>query len=154
MIKNHLKYPELAELIGVNGRVNVGFVIDTSGHITNITPLNCIGAGCELEAVNVLSMSKPWQPGMQDNKLVCVQYTVPITFRANKPRVSFKELRRSKYGFVFEISGNNYNIDQAEQMLGKTFNSSQIEIAPPYTITDKFLELEGKDVYLIKVKSV
>ncbi|MFD1258216.1 TonB family protein [Mucilaginibacter terrae] len=148
MILSNLKYPELAQLIGISGRVVVSFVVDTTGHLSNITPLNCIGAGCESEAVKAISMSKVWLPGMQDDKLVRVQYSVPIAFNANKSKVSFKELRKSKYGFMFEINGTEYAIDDAEKQLGKTFPSSQIEISMPYLEADKFPEFSGKEVIL------
>ncbi len=50
-ITQNLKYPEVAKLIGINGRIVISFVIDKQGVVREVTPVNCIGAGCESEAV-------------------------------------------------------------------------------------------------------
>ncbi|MBE9584768.1 energy transducer TonB [Mucilaginibacter sp. JRF] len=113
-IVNNLKYPEVAQLIGINGKLKVQFVIDKDGSIVDATPLTCIGAGCEAEAVRVLTNSPKWIPGTQRLKPVIVQYIIPIDFTTHKTMLTMKELRRSNYGFLFLIKDKVYNMDQAE----------------------------------------
>jgi protein TonB len=100
-ISQNVKYPEVARLIGINGKVRLSFVVERDGRVTDVTPMNCIVAGCEAEAVTVLQNSPQWSPGVQDGKAVRVQYTVPIDFSIPKGSVNMRKLKRSDYGFVF-----------------------------------------------------
>lgn len=155
-IRKNVKYPEVARLIGINGRVVVTFVVDKDGTLTGVTPMNCIGAGCEAEAVNVLQNSPIWKPGIQKGKPVRVQYSIPISFDIPKGAVYIEALKKSDYGFVFDIKGERYTIDEAEKLLGKHFASDQIQIADPFYNADnieKFKMPNKKEVYLLKIKS-
>ncbi|WP_295717668.1 energy transducer TonB [Mucilaginibacter sp.] len=155
-LSRSVKYPEVAKLIGINGKVNVSFVVDGDGKIVNIMPMNCIGAGCEAEAADVLQNSPRWKPGIQNGKAVRVQFFVPISFIIPKANVNMKQLKKSDYGFVFDIKGTRYTIDEAEKILGKEFPSDQIEIADPFYNSDnieKFKMPSKKEVYLLKMKS-
>ncbi|HEY4323003.1 MAG TPA: energy transducer TonB [Mucilaginibacter sp.] len=155
-IRKNLRYPEVALLIGINGKLNMCFVISKKGKVTNVTPINCIGAGCEAEAVKLLEKSPSWKPGMLYDRPVSVSYSVPITFLNDKHKASMKELRKSSYGFVFSVKGRLYTIDEAEKILGNTFLSPQIEIAVPfynYNKIPKFDMPDKKEVYLLIFKS-
>ncbi|TFF33825.1 energy transducer TonB [Mucilaginibacter psychrotolerans] len=154
-ISSTLKYPEVARLIGIDGRLVVTFIIERDGKVTNVTPVNCIGAGCEAEAVRVLQGSKPWTPGVQNGRPVRVQYSVPISFSVDKGKVSMKELRASKYGFVFNIKERLYTIDEAQEILGGSFQSGDVKIAEPFYNegnNPRFLMPDKNEVYLVKMK--
>jgi protein TonB len=157
-ISKNLHYPDVARLIGINGKLNVSFVVDRYGRITDVTPKNCIGAGCEAEAVRLLEMSPTWMPGIQNGKPVRVMYSVPISFSLGEGKVKayMVNLRRSNYGFVFNIKGTLYTIDEAETILGNSFMSDQIENAEPfynYNKIQKFEMPDKKEVYLLIFKS-
>jgi protein TonB len=155
-ISKNLRYPDVARLIGISGKVFVSFVVNRDGKIVEVTPINCLGAGCESEAVTVVSTSIPWKPGIQNGKPVRVQYTMPINFYIDIGKVSMKQLRTSNYGFVFDIKGTFYSIDKAQAILGKSFMPSQIEIAEPFYNANKDPKFEmpdKKEVYLLKIKS-
>ncbi|WP_428329912.1 energy transducer TonB [Mucilaginibacter sp.] len=155
-ISKKMQYPEIARLIGINGMLRVSFVVDEHGFIKDATPTNCIGAGCEAEAVKVLEASIPWIPGIQNGRPVRVKFTIPINFWVDKKSVAIKELRKSDYGFIFNIKGNLYTIDEAAAILGKSFESDQVEIAQPfynYNNTQKFKITGKKEVYLLIFKS-
>jgi protein TonB len=157
-LSKNLRYPEVARLIGINGKLNVSFVVDTDGRVTDVTPNNCIGAGCEAEASRLLEMSPTWKPGIQNSKPVRVRYTVPISFSLGqeKVRAYMQNLRKSDYGFVFNIKNTLYTIDEAEKILGNSFMSDQIEIAEPfynYNKVQKFEMPNKKEVYLLILKS-
>jgi len=156
LIRN-LRYPEVARLIGINGKLNVSFVVDTTGRITDAVPNNCIGAGCESEAVRLLEMSPTWKPGIQNGKPVRVRYSVPISFSLGNDKVTayMGNLRKSDYGFVFSIKDSLYTIDEAEKILGASFMSDQIESAQAfynYHNDKKFDMPDKKEVYLLIFK--
>lgn len=76
-----LRYPAVASENGVQGRVNVTFVVERDGSLTDIKPIGrTLGSGLEEEAQRVLKNSPKWSPGKQNGRAVRVQYTVPIVF--------------------------------------------------------------------------
>ena len=151
-IQKNLKYPEVARLLGISGKELVTFVVDKNGMITEATPFRCLGAGCESEAVRVISSSKPWKPGLLDGKPVRVQYTVPISFDILVDKVYFKDLARSDHGFVFEIEDKTYTLEEAKTLLGKYFSPRQIETADIYYQNEKYKMPDKSDVYLVRLK--
>lgn len=154
-ISRNLKYPDIARLIGINGSVVVTFVVDSAGRVTNVTPINCIGAGCEAEAATVLERSPRWKPGIQDGRFVRVQYSVPIHFSIPAGKVTFKDLQKSAYGFIFEINHQLYTLEEAQTVLGKSFQSTDVEIAEPfynYDNNEKFKVAGKNEIYLLKMK--
>ena len=154
-ITKNLKYPDVARLIGINGRIILSFVVDRDGKMVEVTPINCIGAGCESEAVKTLQSLKTWQPGIQKGKPVRVQYSIPINFAISKGTVKLKDLRASTYGFLFKIKDTLYTIDEAQDILGKSFQSDQVEIAEPFYNADndpKFIMTDKKEIYVVKMK--
>ncbi len=63
------------------GRVNITFVVEKDGSLTDI---KAIGRNTESkaaeEAIRVIKLSPKWEPGRQNDKPVRVQYTVPVVF--------------------------------------------------------------------------
>jgi len=153
-IGKNLKYPEVARLLGLEGKVFVKFIIEKDGSVSTVTPIKCLGAGCESEAVRVIAMSPMWEPGIQQGQPVRVQYTVPITFGFGGVRepTYMKALRKSNYGFVFFIKGNTYSINEAEAILGKSFDPTTIETAELYD-NPKYVMPDKKAVYLVVMKN-
>lgn len=79
-VGNNMEYPSMARRLNVSGRVFVRFVIEKDGSLTDIQVVKGIGAGCDEEAIRVLSSSPKWTPGRQRGKNVRVYMTVPILF--------------------------------------------------------------------------
>lgn len=79
-VAENIDYPDKALRLNVSGRVFLRFVIEKDGSITDIQVLKGIGAGCDEEAVRVLSNSPKWIPGKQRGNNVRVYMTVPILF--------------------------------------------------------------------------
>lgn len=79
-ISASLRYPALAVQNQVEGKVFVNFIVRPSGQITNAVVTKGIGAGCDEEAVRVISQMPAWEPGKQNGRTVSVSYTVPVTF--------------------------------------------------------------------------
>jgi protein TonB len=159
-IASALKYPTVARLLGLTGMVYITFVVDKDGSVTDVTPIKCLGAGCESEAVRVVSMSPKWNPGAQKGQPVRVIYTVPITFdlvtengeSAYIDKTFMKHLRKSQYGFAFFIKGQTYSLDDAQKILGKSFDPANIETVENYD-DPKYVVPDKKGTYLVVMKN-
>lgn len=65
-------------------RVNVSFVIEKDGSMSDIRVLKDPGYGLGREAIRVLkSLKTKWAPGILDGKAVRTAYNLPITIQAN-----------------------------------------------------------------------
>ncbi|HRF78975.1 MAG TPA: energy transducer TonB [Flavobacteriales bacterium] len=80
-ISKNLKYPEKAIEEGIEGVVFITFVVEPDGRISGVTVLRGIGAGCNEEAVRVVSSMPNWKPGYQRGKAVRVKYNLPIRYK-------------------------------------------------------------------------
>jgi len=80
-INEHLKYPEICEENGIQGRVVCSFVVEEDGTVSNLEVIKHIDPALDKEAVRVLSQMPKWNPGTIQGQAVRVKYTVPITFR-------------------------------------------------------------------------
>ena len=78
-IGQNLKYPDLAKKQGVSGVVELFFVIEPSGNISNIKTEQHVGAGCNEEAIRLVKLIK-WFPGLKDGIAVRTSTTIKITF--------------------------------------------------------------------------
>ncbi len=76
-----LRYPAQARRMGIEGKVFVQFVVDKDGSLTDVQAIKGIGAGCDEEAVRVISKAKRWSPGKQRGRPVKVRMILPITFK-------------------------------------------------------------------------
>ncbi len=83
-IKQHLRYPLIAQESGVFGTVIINFVIDRNGNITDMAVARGIGSGCDEEAMRVLGIMPRWSPGKQAGNPVRVRYAIPIKFVIQK----------------------------------------------------------------------
>ncbi|MES2748616.1 MAG: energy transducer TonB [Bacteroidota bacterium] len=64
--------------------VNVSFVIEKDGSMTDIKVLRNPGYGLDKEAVRVLkSLKTKWKPGIKNGQYVRTQYTLPIKIQMN-----------------------------------------------------------------------
>jgi TonB family protein len=79
-IQSQLKYPEMAVKAGIEGTVNVDFIVDKNGNVENPQILRGIGGGCDEEALRVVKKAK-FEPAMHKGELVRVKYSVPIRFQ-------------------------------------------------------------------------
>ncbi|MGD2005030.1 MAG: energy transducer TonB [Flavobacteriaceae bacterium] len=79
IVKN-FRYPEIAQELGIQGRVYVNFVIAKDGSITNIR-LRGPDKNLEEEAKRIISKLPKMSPGKQRGKEVKVPFSIPINFR-------------------------------------------------------------------------
>jgi len=79
-IANAIKYPQIAQENGIQGRVYVQFVVERDGSVSNATIARGVDPSLDREALRVVNSLPKWKPGMQRGKPVKVSYTVPINF--------------------------------------------------------------------------
>lgn len=80
-VQGKVRYPQIAQENGVQGKVVLSFVIEKDGSLTNIEVLQSPDRSLADEAVRVLKTSPKWEPGQQRNQPVRVKYTLPVDFR-------------------------------------------------------------------------
>lgn len=73
-IKDNYKNPQK----DLKGKVYVTFIVENDGSLNNIKILKDIGYGTGQEVIRVLKKSPKWTPGKQNNKIVRVQYSLPV----------------------------------------------------------------------------
>ncbi len=78
MVRN-MKYPAEAKKQGVAGTVELFFVIEPSGNITNLKVESGVGAGCSQEAMRLMKLLR-WFPGTKAGKAVRTAIHLSITF--------------------------------------------------------------------------
>lgn len=79
IVKN-FRYPEIAQEMGIQGRVYVSFIIDKSGNIIGVTPRGP-DKNLEKEAKRIIEALPKMIPGKQRGKPVRVPYSIPINFK-------------------------------------------------------------------------
>ncbi|MEZ4968690.1 MAG: energy transducer TonB [Flavobacteriaceae bacterium] len=84
MIQKHIgknfRYPEIAQEMGVQGRVNVMFVIQKDGSIGNVR-MRGPDKNLEEEAARIISKLPKMTPGKQRGRPVRVPFSIPINFK-------------------------------------------------------------------------
>lgn len=85
-IAQHIQYPADALQAKLQGRVIARFVVREDGSVSDIEILRSISPSLDAEAIRVLKLMPKWKPGTQRGKAVAVKYTVPVTFRLDKPQ--------------------------------------------------------------------
>lgn len=79
-VKNNFRYPQAALDMGIEGRVNVSFRINTDGTIT-ILGVRGTDRILEDEAKRIISTIPKLIPGKQRNKPTAVTFAYPINFK-------------------------------------------------------------------------
>ena len=84
MIQKHIgknfRYPEIAQEMGVQGRVSVMFVIQKDGSIGNVR-MRGPDKNLEKEAARIISKLPKMTPGKQRGRAVRVPFSIPINFK-------------------------------------------------------------------------
>jgi TonB family protein len=80
----NIQYPSEAIEKKVEGNVHLTFTVEKDGSVREVKVFRKLGSGTDEEAVRVLKLSKKWNPGMNEGKLVRVKYALPIKFSLGK----------------------------------------------------------------------
>jgi hypothetical protein len=127
-IMKNLRFPRDAR--GINGKVFVDFVIDTTGWILSedvkITKSLC--KSCDAEAIRVVRGSPRWNPGTQRGKPVRQRLVLPIAFQTDAPETYYKDFdsfisQNIKYPYEARSHGIegavfvDFEVDQAGRVI-------------------------------------
>lgn len=80
-IGENLRYPKMEMDSNIQGKVVVGFIVDTHGRIRDVEVKQGASPGLDAEAMRVISTMPRWRPGQQQGKKVFVRYVIPIGFK-------------------------------------------------------------------------
>jgi hypothetical protein len=73
-IKQNFKKTKEAQ----KGKIYATFIIEKDGSLSDIKILRDLGNGSGTEALRVLKSSPKWTPGIQNNKIIRVLYSIPM----------------------------------------------------------------------------
>ncbi|MBK1441140.1 TonB family protein [Parapedobacter sp. ISTM3] len=77
-IAKNYDYPQAAIEAGVNGQVQISFVVERDGSLTDLRVVRDLKYGTGEAALKLLQKAKKWSPGIQNGRPVRVAYTLPI----------------------------------------------------------------------------
>ena len=78
-ILENIEYPNVAKTQNIEGTVQVSFIIETNGFVSNVKPVKEVNGGCTEEAIRIINLLK-WKPAEKNGKHVRYKMTYPITF--------------------------------------------------------------------------
>lgn len=80
-INSNREYPTEAYNSGIQGRVTCAFIVHPDGKLSHIQVLRGVEKSLNNEAMRIISMMPPWQPGKINNQAVPVRVVCCIPFR-------------------------------------------------------------------------
>ncbi|WP_340200398.1 TonB family protein [Ascidiimonas sp. W6] len=79
-IRDNFRYPEIAQELGIQGRVSVMFTIQKDGSIGNVR-MRGPDKNLEKEAMRIIKKLPKMTPGKQRGRAVRVPFSIPINFK-------------------------------------------------------------------------
>lgn len=79
-LNTNIDYPRTARDMHIQGRVQVSFIIETDGSLSNIKIFSGIGGGCDEESLRVVKLMPHWIPAEKNGEVIRVLYTLPVRF--------------------------------------------------------------------------
>ncbi len=80
-VSSELKYPELAREYRVEGKVNLNFLVEKDGSLSNFEVKDGIGFGCDEEAIRIIESFPAWKPAIRNGEVVAQSANIEIHFR-------------------------------------------------------------------------
>ncbi len=80
-LSENLKYPTIAQEIGLQGKVTCQFVVNKDGSITDVVVVKGVDPSLDKEAIRVIKSMPNWKPGRLNGKPVRVRFTLPVRFK-------------------------------------------------------------------------
>lgn len=83
-IADHLKYPELAKMKRIQGKVFVRFIVGKNGSVENPEVVKSDDPALNSEAIRVVKSLPRWIPGSHKGRNVRVSNTIPVNFKLDE----------------------------------------------------------------------
>ena len=80
-LTREIQYPKAAKENNVHGRVIVQFVVEKDGSVSNVKVVRSVDPDLDAEAVRVCKTLAGFKPGRQNDQIVRVWYTMPISIK-------------------------------------------------------------------------
>jgi len=78
-VSEYIKVPEAALKQGIKGIVELEFIVEPSGRLSNFKALKGVGGGCNEEAIRLMRMLD-WEPGIVNGEYVRSSYRINVNF--------------------------------------------------------------------------
>jgi TonB family protein len=78
-ILDNMEYPSVAKSQNIEGTVQLTFIVETNGFVSNIKAVKGVNGGCTEEAIRIAQLLK-WKPAEKNGKYVRYKVAYPITF--------------------------------------------------------------------------
>lgn len=76
-----IQYPQAAKDAKTEGKVYVSFVVDKTGHVTQVKAARSLSPETDAEAVRAVKAMPVWTPGKQNGQNVAVSMVLPVAFK-------------------------------------------------------------------------
>lgn len=83
-VYQYIKYPQYALEKGIQGTVQVTFIVEKDGKVTNATVTRGVHESLDSEALKVVSASPKWRAGRVNGEKVRTYVSIPIEFKLEK----------------------------------------------------------------------
>jgi len=80
-LSDNIIYPTIAAEQGIQGTVNIRFVVQPDGTIGDVEVIKGLDPSCDKEAVSKVKKMPKWTPGRQNGNPVYVYYSLPVRFK-------------------------------------------------------------------------
>jgi TonB family protein len=115
-LASNIKYPTSAREQKIQGRVILTFIVERDGTLSNERVVRGITGDLDNEALRVMKLSPQWKPGMQNNRPVRVQYSVPINFALAVDADTTKTTAPVRFSIASAQSGSDPVFTSVEQV--------------------------------------
>jgi protein TonB len=79
-VSKRTNYPQAAIDKKIRGTVNLTFIVEKDGSVSNVTVVKSVDPLLDNEAIRAISESPKWTPGLQRGQPVRVRYSIPLNF--------------------------------------------------------------------------
>ncbi|MEZ4808660.1 MAG: TonB family protein [Flavobacteriales bacterium] len=79
-LRKNVKYPQMEQDAGIQGKVYIEFVVSNDGSITDVVLKRGVSGGLDKEGLRVVKAMPKWSPGKMNGKPVKVRYILPVSF--------------------------------------------------------------------------
>jgi serine/threonine-protein kinase len=79
-IKERVKYPKPAKDNGIQGTVEISFIIEKDGHVTDVRIVKDIGGSCGMDAKHLIAQMPGWKPAKISGKPVRMKKNVSVKY--------------------------------------------------------------------------
>ncbi len=79
-VQKRTKYPKVAQVNNVHGKVYISFIVENDGSVTNVKVIKGVDPLIDDEAVKAVESSPKWTPGKQSGVPVSVSYLIVLDF--------------------------------------------------------------------------